>query len=221
MTIKRGIHRGESGSEPSLRSLRGRSERQPGGRPPAPGNLWLVQAFANSRWDLESEGEDRFATSDRLADWLIERDLLVPGTRLSEADLRRALDVREGLRALLFVNNGAPADSDAIERLNSVLVGPGLFVQLTAEAGPDFVPWRRDFDAALALIATIVAVAQLEGDWGRLKACRGEHCGWVFYDHSRNQAGNWCSMSVCGSRTKAREYRRRRRRSRPSSASAR
>jgi predicted RNA-binding Zn ribbon-like protein len=198
---------------PALRSVSPRRERQPGDRPPAPGDLGLVQAFVNSRWDLDRHEEDQFTTAPALAEWLVKRDLLAPGTRLSQADLKRALAVREGLHALLFVNNGANANQGAIERLNQALARPGLFVQLDPQAAPDFEARRRDLDAALGLIATIVAVAQIDGRWSRLKACRGDHCGWAFYDHSRNQASSWCAMSVCGSRAKAREYRRRKRRS--------
>jgi predicted RNA-binding Zn ribbon-like protein len=190
-----------------------RSEPQPGDRQPAPGDLWLVQAFVNSRWDLERDLQDQFGDTEGLATWLAERDLVPAGTPVSEADLRRALDARDGLQALLFANNGAELDEQAVERLGRALRGPGPLVRLGAGSPPDFVPWRRDVDGALALIGTIAAIAQLDGSWIRLKACRGEDCGWAFYDHSRNQAGNWCSMSVCGSRAKARDYRRRQRRS--------
>jgi predicted RNA-binding Zn ribbon-like protein len=51
----------------------------------------------------------------------------------------------------------------------------------------------------------------LDGTWDRLKACPGHDCGWAFYDHSRNQTGRWCSMSVCGGRAKARAHYHRRR----------
>ena len=50
----------------------------------------------------------------------------------------------------------------------------------------------------------------LDGTWVRLKACPGRDCGWVFYDHSRNQSARWCSMKVCGDREKARAYYQRR-----------
>ena len=186
-------------------------ERQPGARPPAPGELALVQAFVNTFWNLDRGGEDRFATPEALADWLSSRGLTDRRVRLTDADLRRALDVREGLRSLLLVNNGAAPDPPRIQRLNRALRGPELFVQVSPSAPPDLVASRRDLDAALALIAAAVAVAQIGGSWPRLKACRGEHCGWAFYDHSRNQASSWCSMSVCGARAKARDYRRRRR----------
>jgi predicted RNA-binding Zn ribbon-like protein len=197
--------------ELTLGLLRTPAEHQPGGRDPAPGELGLVQAFANTFWDLDRHRPERFGDASALAKWLADHHLLDRGARLGPADLRRALDVREGLRALLFVNNGAMNDRPAVERLNRALRGRGLFVQLDPWRKPDFKAHGRDLDAALASIATIVAVAQLDGRWSHLKACRGVHCGWTFYDHSRNQAGSWCAMSVCGSRAKARDYRRRKR----------
>jgi len=190
-----------------------RTELQPGDREPAPGDLWLVQAFVNSRWDLERELQDQFADREGLATWLRNRDLVPAGTRVTDADLRRALDARDGLQALLFAHNGVELDRDAVGKLDRALRGPGPFVQLGADSPPDFIPWSRDVDGVLGLIGTIAAIAQLDGTWLRLKACPGKDCGWAFYDHSRNQSSSWCSMSVCGARAKAREYRRRKRRS--------
>jgi predicted RNA-binding Zn ribbon-like protein len=181
-----------------------------GGHPPAPGDLGLVQAFVNTFWDLDRHAE-RLVDPAALSTWLSQRSLLDPDTTLSRLDLARALDVRAGLHALLFANNSVPVDRDAVARLNRVLARGGLALRLDAVAPPEFMAHGRDLDAALALLASIVAVAQLDGRWFRLKACRGEHCGWAFYDHSRNQASNWCAMSLCGTRTKSREYRRRRR----------
>jgi predicted RNA-binding Zn ribbon-like protein len=189
----------------------GSLERQPGDRAPAPGDLGLVQSFVNTSWDLDHQGEEELRSPRELATWLSERRLLGPGATLTSADLRRALDVREGLRALLFTNNGAERDEEAIERLNRALGPTALAVRFDADAGPELSSRGRDLDAALGSLASIVAVAQIDGSWSRLKACRGVHCGWAFYDHSRNQSGHWCSMSICGSRSKAREYRRRRR----------
>jgi predicted RNA-binding Zn ribbon-like protein len=196
---------------PSIRSIGSVTERQPGDRAPAPAELGLVQAFANTFWDLAERRPERFRSSGDLARWLAERGLLPRGVRLARADLRRSLDVRDGLRELMFANNGADPDADAIARMNDGFRGRGLFVALDPSAPADFAAEQRDLDGALALFGTIVAVAQLDGRWPRLKACGGDHCGWAFYDYSRNQASSWCSMSICGQRTKAREYRRRRR----------
>ena len=190
---------------------RRRAERQPGDRAPAPGDLALVQSFVNTSWDLERDGQEQLGSPSDLAAWLGEHGLLKRGTKLGTADLNRALDVREGLRSMLFVNNGAPRNQEATERLNRVLGRTTLAVRFGGDATAELIPRGGDLDAALGSLASIVAVAQIDGTWSRLKACRGVHCGWGFYDHSRNQSGSWCSMSVCGSRSKAREYRRRHR----------
>ncbi|HEY2602454.1 MAG TPA: ABATE domain-containing protein [Thermoleophilaceae bacterium] len=186
---------------------------QSGGREPAPGELALVQAFVNTHYDLEHDhGAEIFYSPRALAGWLGARGLLDPARAdLSRTDLRRAVDLREGLRALLYANNGAEWDAEAVKRLNRAAARPGIVIQF-AEDGPRFQPDERDLDGALGLLCAIAARAQLDGSWPRLKACPGDDCGWAFYDYSRNQASAWCSMAVCGSRSKARAYRRRNRR---------
>ncbi len=195
-------------TDPAARVDRG---PQPGNRRPAPGDLELVQTFLNSRWDLTSKNEEERASPSAVSRWLIEHGLCDRRHALTELDRRRVLEVREGLREMLYVNNGASEDPDVVARLNRELCAPRIYVQLAATDAPAFTPQPRDLDGALALIATIVALSQLDGSWSRMKACRGHDCGWAFYDHSRNQASNWCAMSVCGSRAKVRAYRKRRR----------
>lgn len=196
----------------TLASVRALAELQPGDRAPAPGELELVQAFANTFWDLERGRPEQLRSPSALTAWLRRRGLLAAGVRLDEADLRRTMEVREGIRTLLFANSGADPDRDAITRLNAGLEGACVVTRLDATARPQFVAPNERLEGALALIASSVAVAQLEGRFGRLKACPGPDCGWAFYDHSRNLAGTWCSMSICGARVKARHYRQRRRR---------
>ncbi len=195
-------------TEPTARVDRG---PQPGDRLPAPGDLELVQTFLNSRWNLTSHNEEELASPGAVSAWFVEHGLFDRRHALTESDRRRVLEVREGLREMLFVNNGASADPEVVERLNRALRAPRIYVQLAVADTPQFRPEPRDLDGALALIAMIVGLAQLNGSWSRMKACRGHDCGWAFYDHSRNQASSWCAMSVCGSRAKVRAYRTRRR----------
>ena len=195
-------------TEPTARVDRG---PQPGNRRAAPGDLELVQTFLNSRWDLTSHNEEELASPGAVSTWFVEHGLFDRRHALTESDRRRVLEVREGLREMLFVNNGAVEDPEIVARLNRALRAPRIYVQLAAADAPVFTPQPRDLDGALALIATIVALSQLGGSWSRMKACRGHDCGWAFYDHSRNQASSWCAMSVCGSRAKVRAYRERRR----------
>lgn len=197
----------------STGSLAPPTERQNSDRFPAPGQLQLVQAFVNSRWDVDfgRPYPDRFADPHSLGRWLVEHQLLEPGARLGSRAFRRAIEVREGLHQLLFANNGHPAEQGSVARLNVVLRDAGASVRLGDSDRPEFVALRGGVDGAFAMLAVIVAAAQIDGTWSRLKACPGRDCGWVFYDRSRNRSSGWCSMSICGQREKARTYRARRR----------
>jgi predicted RNA-binding Zn ribbon-like protein len=188
-----------------------RPEPQPGNRRPAPGDLGLVQAFANTFWDLRRGQPERLRSPQMLAAWLRSRRLLDAGARLDAADLRRTLAVRDGIRALLVANSGGQTNFEAIQGLNRELRGCDFLVRFS-QGAPEFQTQHRGLHGALGLIAASVAVAQLDGRFSRLKVCPGPNCGWAFYDDSRNQAGTWCSSTVCGSRVKARRYRERRRR---------
>jgi predicted RNA-binding Zn ribbon-like protein len=187
------------------------AEPQPGNRRPAPGELGLVQAFMNTRWDLESpRRDDRFTNPHALADWLRDRDLIDPEAKVGEDDLARVLAIREGLRALAFANNGHQLDPAATAAMEAASGGAAAEVRIGA-AGPSFAPVRATgTTGAIGALLARVAAAMLDGSWERLKACPGRDCGWVFYDGSRNLSARWCSMRVCGDRAKARAYYRRR-----------
>jgi predicted RNA-binding Zn ribbon-like protein len=185
---------------------------QPGGRRPAPGDLAVVQAFINTHYDLEVDhGAELLDTSAALARWLAGRGLLGTAVVAGESDLRRALAAREGLRALARANGaGRLAAGDALERLGTAARGAPVEVGFGTD-GPYFVSGDHGVSGAVGVLMALTARAMIEGSWWRLKVCPGEDCGWAFYDHSRNQTGRWCSMSVCGGRAKARSHYRRRR----------
>ena len=171
--------------------------RQPAGRAPAPGRLGLVQAFLNTFWDLEGGGAEVWQAPPAYAAWLAERGFAAsargaggrPAHAVTEGDLGRAIEVREALRALALANHDdapAPAAEAVLDRV--------------AADGPD---------AALGLVLGVVFAARVDGSWRRMKACPHAHCGWVFYDRSRNRSSQWCSMRICGNRTKAARHRTR------------
>ena len=77
-------------------------------------------------------------------------------------------------------------------------------------SGPSLVPRARGVDGALGRVLAVVYGAMRDGSFARLKACRNHDCRWAFYDYSKNRSASWCSMQLCGNRTKTRAYRRRR-----------
>jgi predicted RNA-binding Zn ribbon-like protein len=189
---------------------KGAGDPQPGGREPAPGELGLVQGFVNTRWNLREERNgETLASPQALADWLVSRGLIQSTARLGEVDLARALSVREGLRALAFANNGHDLDHRAVNAMHEASRGAATGIRIEAD-GPRFVrAATMDLDAALGALFAIITRAMIDGSWDRLKACPGRHCGWVFYDKSRNQSARWCSTRLCGDREKSRAYYRR------------
>ena len=177
-------------------------------REPAPGELALLQRFVNTL-DLE-DGTEELGTPADLRRWLAERDLAAASTRLGQADLRRAIEVREAFRALLHANNGAPLDRAAIETLDAAARDAELTVRWDEHGHSELVPARRGLEGAFGTLLAIAYRARVDGTWERLKACPDESCGWAFYDRSRNRSSTWCSMAVCGNRAKARAFRERR-----------
>ncbi|WP_449062885.1 CGNR zinc finger domain-containing protein, partial [Planomonospora algeriensis] len=77
-------------------------------------------------------------------------------------------------------------------------------------AGPVLEPAGTGVLAGLARIAAAVVEVRVEGLWPRLKVCTESTCQWAFVDSSKNRSRSWCSMKVCGNRTKTRAYRARR-----------
>ena len=184
----------------------------PGESPPektAPEPLQLVQRFVNSI-DLE-DGEDELDSPEALRGWLADRKLVAARAEVSQADLRRALDVREGLRALLLRNNGLEFESEKVERLDRAAARAGVRVSFNATAEPALAPAAEGVDGALAQLLAIVGTAVADGTWERLKACPREDCEWAFYDRTKNRSGRWCRMDQCGNLAKARAFRERRR----------
>jgi predicted RNA-binding Zn ribbon-like protein len=181
---------------------------QPAGRAPAPPPLDLVQDFVNT--EIPEWAQDDIATPEALAGWLGARGLLAPDEIVDPATFVAARALRTALRELALLNTlGAPAGDDRREELERAFACAHLSVAVAADGRLEVVPAGSGADAALAVIVATVLDAQTSGTWTRLKACRKETCGWLFYDGSRNRSSSWCSMSICGNRVKTAAYRRR------------
>ena len=180
-----------------------------GARSPAPGSLHTVQRFVNTK-DVEA-GTDVLDSPGALRKWLSSAGLMAEGETVTAAELRRAVAVREALRALLLSNNGEPLHPQAAAALDGAAAAAGLRVRFRDAGHAPLEPDSTGVDAPLGTPLGFVYEAIRDGTWHRLKACRSDTCRWAFYDHSRNRSGAWCSMAVCGNRSKVRAYHERRR----------
>jgi predicted RNA-binding Zn ribbon-like protein len=181
------------------------------GHPPSqapPGDLVHVKDFVNTA--SFGKATECLDSPQALRDWFAERGWLRRADRLTDADLRQALEVRESLRSLLLSNNGHPLEEGAVETLNAAARRAEVLVRFDEGGSGELAPARSGGDGALGRLLAIVFRSMAEGTWPRLKACPEHNCLWAFYDRSRNRSGTWCDMAVCGNRAKARAYRERR-----------
>lgn len=180
----------------------------PGGRQTAPGPLRLVQAFVNTL-DIEND-VDELSDPPALATVLDRIGAVdAPLEGVTEDDLHRALDLREALRHILLANNGGPQDPAAQRTVERVARTAHLGLRFDEAGDARLVAEAPGVDGALGRIVAVVPTAIADGSWERLKACKRGVCYWVFYDRSKNRSSHWCSMLVCGNRTKSQRYRRR------------
>ena len=168
-----------------------------------PKSALLVRDFVNT-YDVQCDIDEFGAPSD-LGGWLSEHGLAVPGDRADEFDLGIAVALREGLRAAMLARR---EPSDPPDRLDGLLAALPLRLSLD---GPMLVPVHHGIRGALAGVAAAVVASAADGTWERLKVCQEATCRWAFLDTSKNRSRTWCSMRMCGNRTKTRAYRERRR----------
>jgi predicted RNA-binding Zn ribbon-like protein len=183
---------------------------QPAGRAPAPAPLDLVQDFVNT--EVPDFAQDDIATPEQLASWLRSRGLLGDAETVDADAFVSARTLRDVLRALALRNTlGELPDRRLRDGFEQAAAGVRLGLALGDSGELRLAPAGDPGMRGLGAILVRVLEAQGSGAWSRMKACRKEGCGWLFYDASRNASSTWCSMSICGNRTKTAEYRRRRR----------
>jgi predicted RNA-binding Zn ribbon-like protein len=176
---------------------------------PAPEDLELLRAFL-SLHDHEPGNADSLAPdTDSLRWWLETAGQLSPADRVTDEDLRWALEVRAALVQKVRENMDEPRDADAIELLNRAAERTGL---RPCFGCPDDRPIHVDEGGVVGAVGALLGaafLAELDGRWDRFRLCGDPTCSTVFYDRSRNRSGKWCSMSTCGNRAKVRAFRER------------
>jgi predicted RNA-binding Zn ribbon-like protein len=72
----------------------------------------------------------------------------------------------------------------------------------------EFIAREGGLDWLLAAVARSAAELVVEGAVARLRLCANPRCGLFFYDKSRTHRRRWCSMAVCGNRSKVAAFAR-------------
>lgn len=155
--------------------------------------------FLNTLRDRKTGGRELLDTPRRLAEWLGLAELP------TQAQLRAARELREAIDRALVA--GEP-DIALLNRWAKAAHRPRIELRegpdgLTVWHSPPADPVR----AALGALA-VDAIELLVSD-PLLKVCGSDTCGLRFLDGSPAGNRQWCSMSRCGNREKARQHYRR------------
>lgn len=159
---------------------------------------------------LESFLWREFTTVDEWLDWTRVHGLARTATSTREV-FEQAISLRNVLRSLAAMNNGARRNDAATRSLNEMVEAFGVYptvepfgeVKLRASSAS-----RRNAPVASVLIMALEAMSS--GEWPRFKLCQDPTCAASFYDATKNGTRTWCSMEVCGARNKMRRMRERR-----------
>jgi len=161
--------------------------------------------------ELVAWGQHAGALTENVAEALLDRVVRHP--HLGAAALERAIALRETIyRIFSEVAAGQEPERADLETLNTAL-RQALSRLEVVPSGTGFEwTWMQDedeLDRMLWPVARSAADTLTSGDLKRVRRCARQGCDWLFVDTSKNRSRRWCSMSMCGSRVKARRYYRR------------
>ena len=172
----------------------------------------LVPAHAELSWDqliafLESA---QIITAER------GRELLAlnrSDRQSAESLLRKAQRLASALRmAFEALLHRKRITSEWVEPVNDILrvtEGHDELVSGDRDWKIEFVAREGGLEWLLAAVARSAAETIAEGPQARLRLCANPRCGLFFYDTSRTRRRRWCSMTVCGNRSKVAAFARR------------
>lgn len=170
----------------------------------------LALEFANTAgWHLSPEPVERLQIWRDVIRWaaeqgLIEADKTEELSRVT-VELGPVHELREAIFriGLAVARSERPDDSD----LNALVTQASATLPMATWSGTSLA-WRFHQPAIRSQLLGLVArdaVALFASERvNKLRLCAGKNCGWLFIDESRGKPRQWCSMSDCGNRSKAR-----------------
>jgi predicted RNA-binding Zn ribbon-like protein len=116
--------------------------------------------------------------------------------------------LRKAFAALLRKQKVALEWVEPINEILRITEGHDELVSVAGGWRIEFIAREGGLDWLLAAVARSAAEILAEGTQASLRQCANPHCGLFFYDTSRTHRRRWCSMAVCGNRSKVAAFAR-------------
>ena len=135
-----------------------------------------------------------------------------------DADRRLAARLLDEMLALRELIHSVGVNMAATSRARARHMDELVRIHAACLSGAHLIPsastfvwvWNPMETPVEAILGPIVlsALSVLTGsDLSRIKRCPGDHCGWLFFDATKNKRRRWCEMEVCGNRAKQKRRR--------------
>jgi predicted RNA-binding Zn ribbon-like protein len=121
---------------------------------------------------------------------------------------RLSLALRRAFTAMLRKQRMAGEWIEPVNEVLRITEGHDELVGQDSTWKIEFVAREGGLDWLLAAVARSGAEIIAEGTHARLRLCANPQCGLFFYDDSRTRRRRWCSMALCGNRSKVAAFAR-------------
>ncbi|WP_326956212.1 MULTISPECIES: CGNR zinc finger domain-containing protein [unclassified Amycolatopsis] len=159
--------------------------------------------LVNTRRSRHTEGVELLTGPDALAEWLglagFTAGAVTAGNVLAAKALREAID------RVLLAEVPAEMDVDLVNNAAAAAPAPPPRLAFVDGRARREVPPPKDPVATAFAALAADAIDLATGD-AAVRVCAADDCGLRFSDASPRRNRQWCSMSRCGNRAKARAH---------------
>ena len=180
--------------------------------------------FINTDLVMNGQPTDLLSSFQDLVAWLVQAGLLTEkdakeiegkGSRDEMETLKQAKAFRKTMRDMAErLAAHKPVPQAALDLINQLLRHRVGYAQVTRRSCTFERRYEAGFEDAtqvLGLLAEAASDLLCACDLSLVKKCQNPACVLFFYDTTKNHARHWCSMNLCGNRSKvAAHYRRHR-----------
>jgi len=182
--------------------------------------------FINTSFVVNGDPVEVLTTFSDLVMWLVEAELLSEeeGKKIERRwskqeegpeTFEQARTFRATLREMVErITDGRPVPQAAMEAINGLLRYRIGYPQLTRRTGKferGYLAESQEANQVLGLLGEAAMNLLCTCEHSLIKKCQNPLCVLFFYDTTKNHTRHWCSMTLCGNRSKvAAHYRRHR-----------
>jgi predicted RNA-binding Zn ribbon-like protein len=185
--------------------------------------------FINTDLVINDQPTDLLSSFQDLLAWLVQARLLTDeeakrieqvGKRQGENTLRQAKAFRKVLRDMVRrLADGEPVPQAALETINHLLRHRSGYSHISRRRGSTFERTYHseleDTNQLLGLLGKVASDLLVTCTLSLVKKCQNPACVLYFYDTTKNHARHWCSMGLCGNRSKVAAHYHRHRKGKP------